>query len=526
MKNKKILIRAGLSPLEQYSVRDICRNNRIGSNVGNLLYAFSLFRHLMTDEQTQVVPDYYRPENNLVSEAEIDRINQEMDLYIIPMADAFRKDFEKHLRNLTAFIRKLRIPAVLIGAGATARLEGEGTSAVASREAIQEFLKALLDHSACLGLRGEYTLAFLKDFGLREEADMTPIGCPSVYTFGPQMQMRDMDVSSFGPQMQTRNMDVSSFGSQRQIRETKVSSWTSPQAKWIFTNNIYASDTVHRFLRALAQQHENHLFIPQRVEELRMLYFGKDMDISRFPKNREAYPVSLKDPFYAKGKAIFPLTVPDWLSITEQASFAIGPRLHGSIACLLSGVPTIMIARDQRMREVAAYHQFPCLLQTELEGMMHVQQAAEIGLAAGKEQKADVERKADIGRAADAGEVNALHLLEEIVSRMDFHACRTVSASNFAHYLDFLERNSIEHIDAEQMPSGNAPLDQLIKNDGMKTGRIGQMKTGWIGQMKTGRMSPVESFETISPAQKLLRQIPDARSAGAAVKKACGRVRK
>ena len=473
MKKTKILIRAGLSPLEYYNVRDICRNNRLGNNVGNLLYAYSLFRHLMVDEKTEIIPDYYRPENNLVKDDEVDRINQEIDYYIIPMADAFRKDFEKHLRNLTVFIRKLHIPAVLVGVGATTRLEGEGRSAVASEEAVTDFLKAVLEHSACLGLRGEYTLhflkgqglggqdagGFLKDLGLREETDMTPIGCPSVYAFGPWLEVREPDLSS--------------------------------GAKWIFTNNIYASDAVHRFLRDLAKEHDNYLFIPQRLEELEMLYFGKNLDISRFPKNKPAYPVSLSDSFYAGGKAVFPLSVPEWLSIAGQASFSVGPRLHGSIACILAGVPALMIARDQRMREVAAYHRFPCLLQTELAGKMDRKYgiAEEAGLlgAPGENGISDMEMTGAAG------------MLKEIVCKMDFQAYREAVESNFSHYLNFLEKNGIRHISRDQMAPDQAPLDHLMK--------------------KTRHIKSVEPYESISAMEKLHRQIPDPKSLGASLKK-------
>ena len=49
MTEKSIYIRAGLLPEDRYPVRDICRNNRIGNNVGNLLYLYSILRFLRAD---------------------------------------------------------------------------------------------------------------------------------------------------------------------------------------------------------------------------------------------------------------------------------------------------------------------------------------------------------------------------------------------------------------------------------------------------------------------------------------------
>jgi hypothetical protein len=68
MAKKKILMRTGLSPFENLSEKVISDENLFGNNVGNLLYAFSLFRWLMTDEDTQIVPDRYRPERGECSE--------------------------------------------------------------------------------------------------------------------------------------------------------------------------------------------------------------------------------------------------------------------------------------------------------------------------------------------------------------------------------------------------------------------------------------------------------------------------
>ena len=70
MAKKKILMRTGLSPFENLSEKVISDENLFGNNVGNLLYAFSLFRWLMTDEDTQIVPDRYRPERGECSEEE------------------------------------------------------------------------------------------------------------------------------------------------------------------------------------------------------------------------------------------------------------------------------------------------------------------------------------------------------------------------------------------------------------------------------------------------------------------------
>ncbi len=91
--------------------------NSIGGNVGNLVYAYSVFRTLMTEETT-ITPDYYR-----IHPADAEQINKTYDMYIIPLADAFREDFVPSLRKYTQLIKKLTIPVVVIGVGLRAPFE-------------------------------------------------------------------------------------------------------------------------------------------------------------------------------------------------------------------------------------------------------------------------------------------------------------------------------------------------------------------------------------------------------------------
>lgn len=45
-------------------------------------------------------------------------------------------------------------------------------------EDVKEFIKAVLDRSAKVGIRGEITASYLKRLGFREEIDFTVMGCP------------------------------------------------------------------------------------------------------------------------------------------------------------------------------------------------------------------------------------------------------------------------------------------------------------------------------------------------------------
>lgn len=396
MAKKKILMRTGLSPFENLSEKVISDENLFGNNVGNLLYAFSLFRWLMTDEDTQIVPDRYRPERGECSEEEIDRINREYSCYIMPMADTFRISFEKRLREYTRFIEKLKIPVILVGVGISCALEPGSVPSCVPEEVVHGFMKAVLERSSMVGVRGEFTVSVLEKLGYREGEHITAIGCPSMYTYGE------------------------TIGKQNALHDPVL----DPGKTLLLSNSIFASDQIHRFIRRTAAQYPNHLYIPQRIEEMRMFYNGKDMDLKILPKDKTEYPVTLRDPIFDTGRACFPMNIQGWLRATRGAGMAVGPRLHGSVAAMLSGVPALMIQKDWRTKEVGEYHHFAM---------------------------------------ADPFTITEQTTLPDLMEGQDFHGPEKVQKKNAAHYLEFLKGNEIPTIYDSGFHRKKMPFDRKLE---------------------------------------------------------------
>lgn len=173
---QNILIRTGISPLDNFGPSEMIINNSIGGNVGNLVYAYGVFRTLMT-EGTTITPNYYvnHPDH-------ADEMNERYDCFILPLADAFRSDFVPEMRKLTQFIKKLKIPVIIIGAGLRAPFEPNLQQGFSFDKDVKAFVQAVLEKSAIIGVRGEITSAYLSRLGFREGTDHTVIGCPSMYT--------------------------------------------------------------------------------------------------------------------------------------------------------------------------------------------------------------------------------------------------------------------------------------------------------------------------------------------------------
>jgi hypothetical protein len=48
-----------------------------------------------------------------------------------------------------------------------------------------------------------------------------------------------------------------------------------------------------------------------------------------------------------------------WIDALRDRDLVVGTRIHGTIAGLLAGVPSILIAHDSRTRELAQFHAIP-----------------------------------------------------------------------------------------------------------------------------------------------------------------------
>lgn len=312
---KKILIRSGISPLETFDPTKIIFNNSIGGNVGNLIYAYSIYRTLTT-ENTKIVPDYYK-----IDPSKADEINNEYDCYVIPLADAFREQFIPQLKKYTELINKLTIPVYVIGVGLRAPFEPDLNKGFPFDEAVKGFVKAVLSRSHMIGVRGEITAKYLTKLGFKEGIDHTVIGCPSMYTFGRELKIRDTNI--------TKNSKIA-------VNSSKLS-----------------PDNVLDFITRSMKEYPNHYFIPQWMKEMLIVYLGA----SSLPNPTDNYPSKMSDKVYMEGRVPFFLNAQTWIDFLKDVDLSFGARLHGNITATIAGTPSILLPKDARMRELAEYHQ-------------------------------------------------------------------------------------------------------------------------------------------------------------------------
>lgn len=313
---KKILIRSGVSPLENFDAAEMIARNSIGGNVGNLIYQFGVYRTLMT-ENAELVPDYYDID---ASEERAEEINENYDAYVIPLADAFRPQFESHLKHYTRLIKQLKIPVYVIGVGLRAPYEPNLEEDFPFDESVKQFVKAVLEKSNIVGVRGEITSKYLSKLGFREGIDHTVIGCPSMYSFGRNLTIKELNYSQ--------------------------------DATICFNSSLFSPKNVLKLITKEMKKTEDYYFIPQWLKEMRLTYVGSPA----VSKNDKNYPSKITSFPYKENRVRYFLSAPSWINFMKQADLSFGTRLHGNITATIAGTPSIIIPKDGRMRELVEYH--------------------------------------------------------------------------------------------------------------------------------------------------------------------------
>ncbi|MEG1458106.1 MAG: polysaccharide pyruvyl transferase family protein [Acetivibrio sp.] len=369
---KKVLMRAMMSPDAEKSAFEVISKNLIGNNAGNMIYANSIFRTILT-EDTQI--DTIAT-NQVFPQSEIDRMNEEYDYFIIPLANAFRTSFISELKLLTKLVTSLKIPCIIAGVGIQVSLDLGVNRKFSFDETVKNFIDAVLEKSSIVGIRGETTGAYLNKLGYVEEKDYTIIGCPSMYMFG------------------------------KNLPKARVGGLTSESAVSI-NYKIDLPLSLHELINRSMEQLPNFHFIPQSIEELRLLYGGIPYPVEKHKVVPETYPVKISSEIYRQDKVLGFVNVESWLNFLKGADFSFGSRIHGNIAAVLAGTPCYIFAYDSRICELASYHNIPFMQVKEITQQTNI---------------------------------------FDIYEKTDFTSVQKGHEERFLHFLDFLNKNKIPHI--------------------------------------------------------------------------------
>ena len=244
------------------------------------------------------------------------------------------------------------------------------------------FVKAVAERSRVIGVRGAYTASVLDDLGV---TNVAVTGCPSFYA----------NLSAPLRVKKPRFADV----------ERIVVNGTADVVGHSFDGEAKAQ--VERMLFRFAAASNRPYVLQSELPE--MLYLE-----APDPRRKAALAPSARRLGYGGvdeyasavrrvGRVFF--DVDAWLGFLRGCDLVIGTRLHGAVAALLQGVPAIVLWHDARTRELCEFLRLPGLSVTEAAGLS----------------------------------------LESICDRVRFDDLAARHAALLPRYVDFLERNGVEH---------------------------------------------------------------------------------
>lgn len=337
----RILLRSALDPHRVVSAYEATR--KMGGNSGNLLYANGVHRCLSVEPNT-VTAGGFRAHNLEDPTEWIDKVNHRYDRYVMPMSNAFRYMFGEGLQRMTTIIRGLDMPVTVVGVGAQTAAEARDPRAgefqmgrtgsgrlpkevdtARHNQIVHDFVEAVLEKSASIGVRGEITKRYLETVGI-DPARVDVIGCPSLFTWGPDLRV-------------TRRVGALTARSR------------------VSMNIDFRVNGIGRILEKNMELFPRLTSPVQDSNSARMILTGKDpYDMT---KRDRLTPIHTGHPLYQSGQLLWYPNAWGWIEAMKAQEFAFGNRLHGNIAALLAGTPAFLLAHDSRTLEIAEYHGIP-----------------------------------------------------------------------------------------------------------------------------------------------------------------------
>lgn len=224
------------------------------------------------------------------------------------------------------FIEQMDIPTALFSLGVQ-----DYTSEAGLVGPLHPSLKRILNHvtntTGYIGVRGFHTASLLYKEGYN---NVIPVGCPTMY--------KGMD----------RNLTIK-----------KTDDFKNPVFVFHRTFADVSTDILEN-VKLLGQDFldeavftDNHPKDPLRKIEKNLYPVHKH--------GRELLALIEKN-------GVFHNNFKGWFQETGSSDFVFGPRLHGCISGIIQGVPSLLTARDARVKEIAAFFKIPVINYEDYKG--------------------------------------------------------------------------------------------------------------------------------------------------------------
>ncbi|WP_432057735.1 polysaccharide pyruvyl transferase family protein [Streptomyces sp. bgisy022] len=214
---------------------------------------------------------------------------------------------------------------MVLGVGAQTGVDYDAARLKAMEPTVRAFCSAVLDHSASIGVRGEFTERYLNDMGFR---DVEVIGCPSMFLHGDRLDVREKAGTL------TPDARIAVNGSHTAMR----------------------SGGLHRIVERTHRRYPNLRYIGQNLTDAEQLHWR---DVNSPAGRIKLMPTHPEHPMFHEDKVRVYIDPQTWFDELRDFDYSFGSRIHGNIAALLAGTPATVLAFGSRTLELCRYFEIP-----------------------------------------------------------------------------------------------------------------------------------------------------------------------
>ncbi len=399
----------GIRPQYVYpgSLETWAKNNTLYSaNMGASLICNSLLR--------QFDADYIDNFEN------IDELRNKYDVCILALATHLHPT--RDISFFTDIVKKLELKTIVLSAGIK-DYDNNISLDYDLHPSVIELMQIASSSSSWIGVRGHYSASVLHRHGFK---NVVPIGCPSFYWgLSPDLKINKNEtfLKAITPYHLTLANSVPEFIKDKALLGQDF------QDEAIFTNNLEKDQGLQRWIKKQYSPNNNFISIKKSIEK-NGIFFN---DFSK------------------------------WFQFIGQHDFVIGPRLHGCICGLINRIPTVMIPRDMRVKEISEFYKIPCASYEDLKK----------------------------------------YSLYEIYSRSDYSYFNEVYSKRYNNYVNFLNENGLTN----KLKNKNTADFNFTLDDALSIAKINQSQVAEL----ISRVSKLEETKNENIIKKIRKYIHELR---------------
>ncbi|MDF1635346.1 polysaccharide pyruvyl transferase family protein [Mycoplana sp. MJR14] len=305
--------------------KDLISQVRRIANTGNYLIGEGAAESLRGHDVTYL--PFWHLANNRDKNELYERVNREFDLCVFASANLLRPGYSADLE--ADIFAKLKMPIVVMGIGIQRK---EGLKELLPAGTLK-FLEVLRGKESFFLTRGYFTAEFLKEQGMKF---VKPTGCPSLY-FAPN-EMRRSLASLANPEL-AQAQKIAFGGYLGSVADTIVDA-----------HALLKPDSVASYV------------VQDEVVAYNLSVTGDDNQVVYDPASGRitgATEYKHAEKWQRKHELLVYFDTNQWRGAMSARDLCFGRRFHGCIIGMQAGTPALMIAVDDRMREMLEFIGFP-----------------------------------------------------------------------------------------------------------------------------------------------------------------------